>query len=184
MKIERFKFRITGLTPLMQRCSENAELDQGGIKTAKKLSPLETATRNVWQDKQGPFHPAIAFRSAILYAAGGKKIGKRSARAALAGMIFVGNEKMRLTQAGNNKPATWVIDKRPVVTSQDKMLFDYRPKFESWGGVLELDVDTDMLPDIQGVLLPILNEAGTICGVGSFRVERGGWFGRFSAELC
>ena len=48
--------------------------------------------------------------------------------------------------------------------------------------MLPLIIDEDLLGDLKEVENN-LNEAGTIVGVGAFRVERNGWFGRFTAKM-
>ncbi|MEZ6097264.1 MAG: hypothetical protein R3C03_24075 [Pirellulaceae bacterium] len=58
----------------------------------------------------------------------------------------------------------------------------HRPKFNDWGCLLALEVDTEMLPDVS-IVQELLNIAGKIIGVGDWRPEKLGTFGRFSAEI-
>lgn len=183
MKLETYSYKITGISPLLQNTSENMNLSRG-VKPGggKHESEADEAARKVCKDKEGFFHPSQAFRSAIDYAAGGKKIGKRSARAALMAGVFCQDDKVRLIDPDTEKPLQeYGIDRRPIFPKLGGAVMNCRPLFGKWGGILRLQIDTDMLNPSD--VLQILQEAGTIAGVGSFRVQKKGWFGRFTAEL-
>lgn len=182
MNLQTHKFKITGLTPLLQNSSAAFVADPGSIKTNKKPTREEEAALKVWKDEDGFFHPSQAFRSALLLSLGGKKVGKRSARSAFMAAVFCTEEKVRLVDPDTGKPLKgYQLDTRMATTKMKTAIANTRPRFEKWGGVLKLEVDGDMIPDID-LVEQALNDAGLYPGVGSFRVCNGGTFGRFTVE--
>jgi hypothetical protein len=182
MNLRNHKFKIIGLTPLLQN-SSSAFVEETGIKTAKKVTREEEAERKVWRDEKGFYHPTQAFRSAMLTSLGGKKIGKRTARAAVQAAVFCAEERMHLMHPSTGKPLTgYQLDTRMAINKQGNAIANTRPRFEEWAGVLILSIDEDMIPDV-GLIESALGEAGLFPGVGSFRVAKGGTFGRFTAAL-
>lgn len=182
MNLQTHKFQITGLTPLLQNSSASFVADSGSIKTNKKMTREEEAALKAWKDDEGFFHPSQAFRSALLLSLGGKKVGKRSARSAFMAAVFCTEEKFRLVDIGTNKPfKSYTLDTRMATTKMKTAIANTRPKFERWSGVLKLEVDSDMIPDVS-LVEQALNDAGLYPGVGSFRICNGGTFGRFTAK--
>lgn len=52
-----------------------------------------------------------------------------------------------------------------------------RPRFDVWNTEFEITIDDNFLD--ANTALEILNDAGKRSGIGSFRVQRGGYFGQF-----
>lgn len=181
MNLTIHKYKVTGLTPLLQNSSAGF-IEESGVKTAaKKISREQEAANKAWSDDKGYFHPSQAFRSALLMSLGGKKVGKRSARSAFQAAVFCAEEKFYLTDPETDKPVkVYVLDTRMATTKQKTAIANTRPKFEAWGGVLALQVDEDMVA--PAMVEQALNEAGLFPGIGSFRVCNGGTFGRFKAK--
>lgn len=182
MKIERFKFKITGISPLLMCNPEHMMTEQPGIKTAKKLTAAEQAARSVYKMANGQLYlPTVCFRQSAIYAAGGKKVGKRSARAVLAATVFPGTDKTPLTDAKLRPITEYEVNTMGAVNKTAGRIIVSRAMVPHWVCIVELDIDTDMIePKLVGDLL---NEAGTISGVGAYRPSCGGWFGRFKAEM-
>jgi hypothetical protein len=186
MKLESFTFKIIGISPLLSNSCEHV-LDQLGkdatIKKKNNLTDEQVAARSVRLDKTGYWFPAQGFRSAMDYAMGGKKIGKRSARMVLSAAVFNTDEKFYICEPpACMKPLkTFGIDKRMAITKQKQAIAVVRARFEKWGGQLALQIDTDMIP--TDVVVESLSQAGVLAGIGSFRVACKGWFGKFTAEL-
>jgi hypothetical protein len=56
----------------------------------------------------------------------------------------------------------------------------YRPQFDAWAVKIEATIDADVLsPD---VLANLVQRAGFGCGIGEWRPEKGGDFGRFELD--
>jgi hypothetical protein len=183
MNLKTHKFQITGLTPLLQNSSAAFVLaTPTTVKTNKKPTREEEAEAKAWKDEKGFFHPSQAFRSALLLSLGGKKVGKRSARSAFMAAVFCSEEKFYLLDPDTGKPIKgYTLDTRMATTKMKTAIANTRPRFETWGGILRLEVDEDMIPDIA-LVEQALNDSGLYPGVGSFRICNGGTFGRFMAK--
>lgn len=71
------------------------------------------------------------------------------------------------------------IDRRSVVVSTARVMA-YRPKFTQWSCIFSLIYDEKTLDESN--ILQSAENAGTFIGIGGFRPEKGGTFGRFSVE--
>lgn len=155
-----------------------------GVSINKKKIPTaeDEAEAGVYRDAKGNIvFPAIGFRSALLYAVSGKKVGKRSARNVIAASVFNCDEFTAIIDPSSGKPVKeFVIDSRRAVI-QGNGIIRSRPRFNAWALLLRLDIDTDLIA--IPVVLDNLIEAGLLAGVGDFRVEKRGWFGRFTAKI-
>ena len=67
-----------------------------------------------------------------------------------------------------------------VRIGQNQTDLRYRPQFDDWSVEIRLEIDFDMLNDQDVVNL--VNRAGFSVGVGEWRPERGGEFGRFAFD--
>jgi hypothetical protein len=55
-----------------------------------------------------------------------------------------------------------------------------RPRFERWSAHLEVIYDPELIePDL---IVQVMADAGRRIGVGDYRPEKSGWFGRFTVE--
>lgn len=70
----------------------------------------------------------------------------------------------------------WEIDRRPVVIQRARVTRS-RPMFKKWALSFTAEIDEDELP--KSVLNEILEYAGRRVGIGDFRPDKGGPFGRF-----
>ena len=184
MKPEIVVFRITGLSPLLQNNPANfiGVDDEAGITTGKKkYDDAEEARLRLYVDREGCFyHPAEAFTKSMIKAVTGKKFGKLYATSAVKGAVFIAEPNVTILD-GKGKPAKeYEIDRRPVVIGSSRAL-RCRPKWSPWKMRLALEIDTAILAPQQ--VLEALSLAGRIIGIGDYRPEKSGGFGRFAAEL-
>jgi len=184
MRPEFVVFNITGISPLLQ--NNPAEFigknEDSGITVGKKTYNDETeAALRVYRNEDGKYgHPAEAFLKAMVKAVAGKKFGKLFATSVIKGSVFV-VEELGLILDGKGKLATeYAIDRRGVVIGKSRVL-RCRPKWSPWGMQIVLEVDTAICPP-QNVL-DALSLAGRTVGIGDYRPEKGGGFGRFTAAL-
>ena len=71
------------------------------------------------------------------------------------------------------------VDCRSVVVSRSRLM-RYRPRFNSWA--LEVDVIYDEAQIDRDVILTSAKNAGQFCGLGDFRPNKKGPFGRYAVE--
>ena len=185
MRPEIVKFLITGLSPLLQNNPSEfiGANDAVGELTAgkKKYDDEEEARLRTYKDPDGAYcHPCEAFTKAMVKAVAGKKFGKMFATSTIKGSVFI-VEPYALILDGNGKPATkYTIDRRPVVIGKARVL-RCRPCWSTWRIDLALEIDTAILLPAQ--VEESLALAGRIIGIGDYRPEKGGGFGRFTVKL-
>jgi len=184
MKPEIVTFRITGISPLLQNNpaafigkSESADLSAG----KKEYNDEEEARLRLYVDDDGNHcHPSEAFLKAMIKAVSGKKFGKLFATSTLKGSVFI-VENWTIIEDEDGSPSTeYTIDRRSVVIGKSRVL-RCRPCWEEWHMRLVLEVDTAIC-STQNVL-DALRLAGRTVGVGDYRPQCGGGFGRFAAEI-
>lgn len=70
------------------------------------------------------------------------------------------------------------IDSRPVVNPVTKgRIIRHRPRLDRWSVTIEIEYDPTLLTAVQ--LRQVVDDAGSRVGLGDFRPERKGPFGRF-----
>jgi hypothetical protein len=184
MKPEIVVFLITGMSPLLQNnpasfigADEEVALTAG----KKKYDDEEEARLRLYLDPDGRYcHPAEAFTKAMVRAVTGKKFGKLTATSALKGSVFI-TEPFAIIEDMKGKPATvYTIDKRPVVVGKARVP-RCRPCWNKWRMRVPLEIDTSIL--IPGHVEESLALAGRIIGIGDYRPEKGGGFGRFTVKI-
>lgn len=179
-------FKITGISALLQNNPASMAMSQTEKVGIKKIdSPEEEAAKKVYRDEKGNFYIlSDAFRASIIGKGGGasgRRIGKRSAISVCSGAIFSVEPRCILVDPETQKPLKkYEIDTRRVVVMGQGILRS-RPMFPKWGTRLPFEIDTDFLT--KEIVLELLNIAGKICGVGDYRPQKKGSFGRFKAEL-
>ncbi len=172
--MKRIKVEITGTSPLlMNRYDVQTELDrQKGKRITKTYDPKEQAQKSAYFGKDGKLIiPSVVLHASILCASSFHKIGKRSAKAILAGSIKV--EPMEIS-LGTSK---YTIDTRPVVIVRQRVLKS-RAMLEKWKASFEIVYSEQMIGD-PGIIKTVLIEAGERIGIMDFRPARSGSFGCF-----
>ncbi len=184
MKPKIVVFKISGMSPLLQNNPANfiGKTEEQALTVGKKVyDDEEEAQLRVYPGEGGVYyHPTEAFLKSAIKAARGKKFGKVFAAQALMGSVFVAEPFSTLEDA-NGKPLTkYAIDRRSVVIGKNRVL-RCRPMWSPWSCRVVLEVDTSMMrPEL---VLQSLALAGRIIGVGDYRPEKGGGFGRFTVEM-
>lgn len=182
--MELVTFKITGLSPLLQHNpAAMASGSDDSLKGKKRYDRDEEAAASVYRTATGEFyHPSIAFRAAIFKACTGRKIGKMSAKTVVSASVFPAERHCILIDPETEKPLTeYEIDSSSVVVNKARVIH-HRGMFPKWATMFVAEIDTEMLPKLE-VVQELLNIAGKIAGVGDWRVEKLGTFGRFKAEL-
>lgn len=189
MNIKQYTFKIESLSALLTHNPKAMmSQDSNAMKTKKKYIPEEEAEAGLYVNSKKQYClPAIAFRSALIKAVSNKKVGKKSASAIMSAAVFnadaetVDDEMIPILDKSTMKPVkTYGIDSRRAIVMKAGVI-RHRPKFSNWSCLIPLQIDTDLVS--PEVVAENLNEAGTIIGVGDYRVEKKGWFGRFKASL-
>ena len=184
MSVYIASFKITGTSPLLMNNPESMGAQpQNDVGAKKKYNAADEASLRVYRDSAGSIvFPSEAFRKAIIKACGGRKIGKLGAATIVKGSVFNIGERVVIMDPRTAKAIEkYEIDiRRAIVNKQGIMRA--RPMFSLWSCIVDLEIDADFIAE-PGPVLQLLNIAGKIVGVGDYRAEKGGKFGRFQAEL-
>jgi hypothetical protein len=183
IKMLLFDVEIRGITPLLiHRFGEQSE--QAG-KTrrmeSRNVDPREEATRHAYIAANGTyFFSAFAIVGALSNAGASHKVtgSRKSLRFVIPSAVSLTADTITILNGAG--PAThFEVDSRPVTIPATKgRIMRHRPRFDQWGARFPLLID-DALIDPKTVNT-LLAEAGQSIGVGDFRPEKRGPFGRFN----
>jgi hypothetical protein len=127
----------------------------------------------------GPYIPTTNIRSCLKEGARLRKLGKSIERG-----VTIFDDEARLEYPGPRDPAVmWTLpefrDCRSVVIG-GKRIMRYRPVFRNWSAEVEIGFDASIIDAAD--ILQCMDEAGRLIGLGDYRPNRGGSYGRFSVE--
>jgi hypothetical protein len=175
---------ITGVTPLlMHRFSEAEELNRTTRKIhIKDEDPREAAEKCAYRNEKGQLYFPGSAIARLLREAGGshKQRGSRKSLKYIIPAAILVSDEMILLRDDNGEPLTnFEVDSRPVVIPATKgRIMRHRPRLNRWAMEFALEIDEDMLDEQTAHLL--IGEGGSKIGLGDYRPEKGGPFGRFS----
>jgi hypothetical protein len=190
--MKQINIRLQGVSPLLQSNDRLADpLNPLTIKH-KELTSKRKKTEDdhwliarsqwegllYWNDAVGVIMPTQNIRAAMI--GGGKlnKLGMALKRGTIMFDDYVPldyGKKLTIEQLweGDYK------DVRSVVVSQARVMA-YRPKFPQWSLSVNFQYDENVLDENQ--IMQSLDNAGQFIGIGGFRPEKGGPFGRFTVS--
>ncbi|MBK8508772.1 MAG: hypothetical protein IPL51_09010 [Candidatus Competibacteraceae bacterium] len=193
--MKELTIRLIGVAPLLMNADRLCNpLDPATIDH-KRLTSKRTKTEDdnlsiakssymgsLYCDEGGPYLPTANIRAALV---GGAKKSKRGAQMKSGAMILA--DRAPLDYPGPRLPQQLetpaFVDARSVVNPSGKQrIIRYRPRFNQWAVSVAIAYDPKMLDADH--LLEALDLAGRYIGVGDYRPEKGGLFGRFSPEVA
>lgn len=179
-----------GTFPLLMHNPAGMGSTQPGLSAKTAIPTREAeALAGLYLTDDGLFlrFPAQGCKASLVTGGGGRKFGKLSATTVVKRGVFPAEEWALLYDPETRKPLTktdYVIDtRRAVIKSGMKSsgVQRSRPKILKWGCRVPFEVD-DTIANFE-VLEEIANLAGRTVGLGDFRPEKGGPFGRYTAKL-
>jgi len=191
--MKRLSIKITGISPILLSCDKLADpLDPATIahkeltskrkKTEEDHIALARSQWNglmYWEDGIGVYVPSQNIRASLVGGAKLNKLGMQIKRGTI-----MEDEKIELDYGKKlTMQQLWeqrYIDRRSVVVSTARVMA-YRPKFMVWTLTFKILFDELVLDSNQ--IMQSFDNAGSFIGIGGFRPEKGGSFGRFQAEL-
>lgn len=186
MATKTVEIEIQGISPLLQhRFGESAEVEVGKntrrVNVREDLPPRQVAESAAYRDANGrAYHPASAIFRALREAAGAHKIkgSRRSARFVVPAAVLMSEDVIYLGNGKPEEPPTLEVDSRPVTIPATKgRIMRHRARYNEWSARFSLEVNDDVLP--PSFVHQLLIEAGSQIGIGDYRPEKGGPFGRF-----
>lgn len=182
MQREIVIFELVGLSPLLQNNPASFIGTEGdsGLASKKKYVDAEEAELRVYRDSDGDVcFPAGAIVRSMVRAATGRKIGATAATTLFKGAVFIVEPFAKVLDAKGNPISGYEIDRRPVVVGKARIP-RCRPMFPKWALRVPLDIDTAVVSKAN--VHEALSLAGRIVGIGDFRPEKSGGFGRFTVQ--
>ncbi|MDL2268242.1 hypothetical protein LJC46_09735 [Desulfovibrio sp. OttesenSCG-928-G15] len=173
---------IEGQTPLiMNRFTEAAEIKVSSgtsvVAVGTKGSPREQATPKCYADEKGNlFIPGPNIFSCLICAGKFHKVGKSKVTTQKSSLIPAGISILDIVSPLNTKE--FEVDSRSVVIpATGGRIMCHRPRLDAWKTSFTLEVDDTMFT-AEFVRL-LVEDAGRKVGLGDFRPDRKGPFGKF-----
>lgn len=185
--MKTYRVEIKGVTPLLQhRMPEEELFALLGAKTQKKKdkedqTQRQIAEKYVYKTKDGQFYvPAEHVTGAVSFVASDykqKNSIRKSLKQILKGAVMPSKPYGIITCHKGKPLKDFEVDVRKATNHQKGAVAVCRPRFDEWKTEIELSIQDELVS--PETLLEMLNDAGKRSGIGSFRVQRGGYFGQF-----
>jgi hypothetical protein len=177
---------IKGLSPLMQhKFSNQAEAalgDETRPVQLDRLLPREQAEQACYRDGEDfCYFPGQAIARLLREAGSSHKQrgSRRSVKYLVPAAVIVPDDAIHILDAEGKKVDDFEVDSRPVTIPATKgRIMRHRPRWDEWTATFALDIDDTVLP--EELIHQLLEEGGRRIGIGDYRPESGGPFGRFS----
>lgn len=174
------KVTIKGVTPLLMNAFNDAEAMENGtskVQIGDRGSPRDIAAKKVYRDEFGVVMiPGPNVFACLISAGKFHKVGKSKVTTQKTSLIPAGLTVVELALPLDKQ--TFEVDSRSVVIpATGGRVMCHRPRFDAWELAFTLDVDMEMF-DLKFVRA-LIDDAGKRIGLGDFRPERKGPFGRF-----
>lgn len=180
--MKKIQLHLTGISPLLMHSTAGMNVVNDGLKTrSSHITGEEEAEMGAYRNPDGSLcFPTIGVLRSLWDAASGIKVGKLTARKALAGLLLQ-EEFGTLTDDLGTPLTKFEVDQRFVKVGTARVP-RCRAKILEWQMVVNVEYDPNLLT-IQAIE-ELLNRAGSLVGIGDYRPSTGGGpFGRFSGTV-
>jgi hypothetical protein len=172
---------IEGVSPLLiNRFKENDEISDDIKRSGKKDygTPRSQAEQTAYRDTPSNilWIPSLWFKGALTAVSSDWKIpgSRKSVKSIIGGVVLPVNEKCFFKEKYTLSDIE--VDSRPCVIQRARIM-RHRARLEAWSIDLALEIDDELLS--EDAVHKMLVEAGRRVGVGDYRPQKGGPFGRF-----
>jgi hypothetical protein len=169
---------IEGITPLLMNRFPDADPNDGAKapQNGDKGTPREQADPKVYSNGHGPYIPGANIYAGMIEAGKFQKIGKSKLTTQKSSLVpsgvFLPDAECLV------KPNKWEVDSRPVVIpSTGGRIICHRPRFDEWGTKFTVQYDDKSFS--EKTVRQLVDDLGTKLGLGDYRPQRKGPFGRF-----
>lgn len=173
--MKRIHVTVEGQTPLLQHRYAIAGQDEPSSKRTGVPEWKAEGEKALYRDESGNiYQPAEHFERA--FAEAGKQFKVAGKRGATWSKLLSATLEVQ-PFAIPHKVTKYEIDARPVVIQKSRVV-RYRPRFDAWQ--LSFDI---VISDVQvpvTVVRQVVDYAGTYIGIGDYRPNKGGKFGKFA----
>ena len=172
--------KIQGATPLLIRGFEAGFGQDDVVKkriATRYGTPREQAEKLLYIADDGKIWiPTSWFKGAITACSSEYKLpgSRKSLKSVIGGVVVTPNETTFFTEGYTAKDVE--VDSRPAVVQRARIM-RHRPRLEKWSVGITLQIDDEIVP--PETIHDLLVDAGRRAGVGDYRPNRGGPFGKF-----
>ena len=184
--METFRLKIKGVSPLLLHgfSADFGVEDKVAVKKKNQDygSPRDQMERHIYTDDKGlVWMPSSAVMGALRGVASDYKLpgARRTLKGILGGVVIMMEEKMYFTK--KIKKEHLEVDSRPVCIQGSSRIMRHRGRLEEWEMHTSLMIDTETIQ--ENTIHEILNVAGKRVGIGDFRPQCHGPFGRFQVSF-
>jgi hypothetical protein len=181
LKMKTIEVTLQGVSPLLiNRFKENDEVQPKMKKAGKKDygTPREQAEMTAYQDEATGkiWMPSSWIKGAIQTVASDYKLpsSRKSVKSVSGGAIRPVEEKLYFLE--DYVVSNVEIDSRPCVVQRARIM-RHRARLEAWSVRVSLELENDIIDEDS--LYQMIVDAGRRAGLGDFRPQKGGPFGRF-----
>jgi hypothetical protein len=173
--MKKYKVQITGITPLLQNKPEEYGFNEQWVQKKASEDWEADALKKIYVDAEGTiYQPAAHLDRALIEA--GKKIKVKGRGKATYSKLFGSMVSVEEFEILHKKPEYEIHKCLVVIPSTKGRVMRYRPMFKDW--VLEFHVQfEDEIP--ADVVKEAFEIAGKYVGIGDWRPEKKGKFGKF-----
>lgn len=168
--------KIEGITPILfnRFCEEEYMLKS---PKNKNLLPREEAEKTLYKNKAAIIYiPAINIFSCIISAGIYHKLGKNKVTTQKSSLIPAGLQVMEIECSLNT--SDFEVDSRSVVVpATGGRIMKHRARLDEWETEFHLIIDETIFD--ERFVRQLIDDAGMKCGLGDFRPNRKGLFGKF-----
>lgn len=185
--MKTLKIKIQGLTPIMHhRMTEEAVQTLIGVSKSEKKKDKEIKTpREIAQEHAykvgGKFViPSGYVVGAFKHAASDykqKNSIRKSMKSIAAGAFVPCDAFIELKTKEGDQIKDFEVDIQKATNHKAGAVIVCRPRFDDWAAEFNVEIDDDLISEEKAI--EILNDAGRRAGIGSFRVCKGGVYGKF-----
>jgi len=179
--MKTFKCKLEGISPvLINRFKEQDEIPAKTIRGKKDYgTPRQQAENTAYRDEKTkllwvPWSWILGTMTTI--ASDYKLPGRRkSLKSVIGGAVLIPEEKIYFFEKYKVKDIE--IDSRPVVIQGKDRIMRHRARLEEWSLEFLIEIDEEIVP--VETVHQVLSDAGRRAGLGDYRPQKCGPFGRF-----
>lgn len=175
---KHYEVRIKGVSPLLQNRFATADEVENKPTKRKSVTMLENAVENtVYKLPDGTvYQPGESIKQAIIEAGKAFKKGRANMSKTFASFVIITPEAIVMS------PQEYSTDRRAVVIPSTKgRVMRNRARFDDWSLTFSVEVLDDSEIDTKA-LHDAIDYAGHYVGIGDYRPQKKGMFGRFIVE--
>lgn len=177
---------ISGMTPLIcnRFTDEAAESASSGRRSSAAArdhgTPAEIAATKLYRsaaDEETPVIPQPNLLRCLVEGGRFHKVGKSQLTTARGSQLFSCLDILE-SEIPIKSKAGWQVDTRAVrIPSTGGRILAHRPMFQDWSLTFTIEIDTDICA--EKLLRMVIDDAGKRVGLGDFRPQCKGPFGKF-----